>query len=127
MSDTKDHIIVIPIPHYEPQHSIPNLSKYVHSYKITIKNHSNEAVQLISRHWIIVNGYGEKREVQGLGVIGRQPKINPGDVYTYESWSPINTEIGKMYGTFTMMRLSDKEMFEVLIPEFSLNASPVFN
>lgn len=127
MNDTKENIIIIPRPNYEPLHSAPHMNKFVHSYKITIENHSNESVQLISRHWIIVNAYGERREVEGLGVIGRQPTLGPGDSYSYDSWSPIDTEIGKMYGQYTMLRISDKQMFKVDIPVFALNASSVSN
>ncbi len=121
------NIIVQAESKYEEQHSIPHIHKYVHSYHIVIINQTNDPVQLLSRHWFVVNAYGETREIQGLGVIGRQPIIAPGESHEYDSWSPINTEIGKMYGTFTMKKASEKSLFEVVIPEFSLNANSVYN
>jgi ApaG protein len=126
--DKLDHnILVKAIARYELNHSSPKLNKYVHSYHITIENNGLDTVQLISRHWIIVNAYGETREVQGMGVIGKQPIINPGGKYEYDSWSPMNTDIGKMYGSFDMLRISDNTMIRVEIPEFSLNADTVYN
>ncbi len=126
-NDVSQNIIVIPKAQYEPIHSVPNLNKFVHSYHIIIENHSNESVKLLSRYWVIVNAFGERREVEGPGVIGRQPIIGPGECYEYDSWSPMNTELGKMYGEYTMMSLSDKRTFKVSIPDFALNAAPVHN
>ena len=121
------HIKVIPQAQYEQQYSHPNLRKFVHSYHIIIENHSKEVVQLLSRHWYIVNGLGKIREVQGLGVIGKQPVIGPGERHEYDSWSPLDTPIGKMYGAFTMLNLSDNQTFDVPIPEFALNADHLAN
>ncbi|MCL4107169.1 UNVERIFIED_CONTAM: hypothetical protein GTU68_032984 [Idotea baltica] len=108
-------------------HSFPHLSKYVHSYHIVIENQSEMVVQLISRHWFIVNGYGEVREVKGDGVIGKQPVLGPGEKHEYDSWSPINTSIGKMYGSFTMLNITENKIFEVEIPVFQLNAEHMNN
>ncbi|WP_235297754.1 Co2+/Mg2+ efflux protein ApaG [Portibacter marinus] len=121
------NIKISPKAHYEHQHSNAHLNKFVHSYHIVIENQSNEIVQLLSRHWYIVNALGEVREVQGLGVIGKQPVIGPGERYEYDSWSPLDTPLGKMYGTFTMLSLSDEQTFEVAIPEFALNADHLSN
>ncbi|GLR17944.1 Co2+/Mg2+ efflux protein ApaG [Portibacter lacus] len=120
-------IVVKPKARYEQMHSFPHLSKFVHSYHIKIENQSEMVVQLISRHWFIVNGFGEVREVEGVGVIGKQPVIGPGEFYEYDSWSPINTEIGKMYGSFTMLNVGENQIFEVEVPEFKLNADHIAN
>ena len=123
----RPNIVIKPKARYEQLHSFPHLNKYVHSYHIIIENLSSEVVQLVSRHWFIVNGYGETREVQGVGVIGKQPILGPGEFFEYDSWSPMNTEIGKMYGTFTMLNVGENEIFEVEIPEFALNATHIAN
>jgi ApaG protein len=120
-------IVVKPKARYEQLYSFPHLKKFVHSYHIAIENQSNMVVQLISRHWFIVNAYGETREVQGVGVIGKQPVIGPGELYEYDSWSPINTEVGKMYGSFTMLNVGTNEIFDVVIPVFALNADHIRN
>ena len=112
---------------YELEHSAPSQGKFVHSYKIFIENRGDEAVKLLRRHWYIVNGLAEVRQVEGPGVIGVQPVIPPGNIYSYNSWSPMNTEIGKMYGVFTMQRILDKTVFEAKIPSFALNATYILN
>lgn len=124
---TIPNIVVKPIARYEHKHSSPAHDKYVHSYHIIIENHSNTTVQLVSRHWFIVDGVGRMREVQGVGVIGKQPVINPGNVFEYDSWSPITTPIGRMYGTFTMLNLETQKIFDVEIPTFPLNATHIEN
>ncbi len=93
---------------------------YVFSYVISITNHAAEAVQLLRRHWFIIDGDGQKREVEGLGVIGQQPIILPGETYTYNSFCPLSQEVGKMCGFYTMIRPIDEHLFVVDIPEFSL-------
>jgi len=121
------NIVVKPKARYERLHSFPHLKKFVHSYHIIIENQSNEVVQLVSRHWYIVNGFGQVREVQGVGVIGKQPVIGPGERYEYDSWSPLETSLGKMYGTFTMLNVGENQIFETDIPEFALNADHISN
>ncbi len=121
------NITIKPRARYEQLHSLPKLQKYVHSYHIIIENHSQDVVQLISRHWFITNAFGQTREVQGVGVIGKQPVIEPGHSYEYDSWSPLDTPIGKMYGTFTMLNIAEQEIFDVKIPEFPLNADQLDN
>lgn len=120
-------IIVKPVARYEQMHSLPHLGKYVHSYHIIIENQSSHVVQLVSRHWYIVNGLAEVREVEGVGVIGKQPIIGPGEYSEYDSWSPINTEVGKMYGSFTMLNIGDNQIFDVEIPPFLLIADHIKN
>lgn len=107
-------------PFYLPQESIPIQHRYVFAYRVTIQNRSAETVQLLRRHWHIVESNGVVREVEGEGVVGLQPVLAPGDNHQYTSWCPLMTDIGKMYGTFQMLRLSDENKFDVRIPEFKL-------
>lgn len=94
------------------------LNKFVFSYTITIENKSNETVQLMRRHWFIFDSTGSKNEVEGEGVIGKQPTLAPNQSHSYSSWSPIYTEVGTMHGTFLMKRLSDNHLFQVTVPKF---------
>ncbi len=107
-------------PFYLPHESIPIQHRYVFAYRITIQNQSPETVQLLRRHWHIVESNGVKREVEGEGVVGLQPVLNPGESHQYTSWCPLMTDVGKMYGEFQMIRLPDEAKFDVAIPEFKL-------
>ncbi len=107
---------------YQPAYSRPLEMKYIFSYHIIIENLSDETVQLLRRHWFIYDSNGVIREIEGEGVIGKQPVLAPGETHQYASWSPLTTEMGKMYGTYLFQRQEDKEQFEVNIPEFHLLA-----
>jgi ApaG protein len=95
-------------------------SYFLFSYKITIENKSENAVQLLSRHWEIFDSNFEHREVDGEGVIGEQPIIAPDEFFEYESACSLTTDMGKMKGFYTLERLVDKTKLKVLIPEFEL-------
>ncbi len=103
---------------YQPQHSDPRLNHFVFAYRITIENYSDHAVQLKRRHWIIIDADGQHREVEGEGVVGEQPVIEPGEMYKYVSGCNLTCEIGKMFGSYEMERCDDKRKFKVRIPEF---------
>lgn len=124
---TTNGITVSVISRYETEHSNPGYGKYVHSYTITIENKSNTTVQLISRHWIIMDSHLNVREVRGEGVVGEQPVLAPGGTHTYSSWSPLSTPIGKMTGSFQMIRTVDNEKFDVRVPVFLLVNSALYN
>lgn len=110
-------------PKYEPQHSKPLDHKYLFSYHIVIENLSEYTVQLLKRHWKILDSNGKVKEVQGDGVIGKQPILHPGQLHEYSSWCPLLTAIGRMGGTYLMKRLDDNFTFDVQIPPFELVAS----
>ncbi len=112
---------------YDAINSRPDEQKFFFTYRIKIENTSQDVVQLISRHWHISDSTGYSREVEGEGVIGKQPVLSPGDVHQYESWSPLNSEVGKMHGSYTMQRNSDNSTFKVLIPEFKMIANYILN
>ncbi len=96
--------------------------KYVYAYRVKIENKSSYTVQLLRRHWFICNVLDGKKEVEGEGVIGKQPTLNPGESHQYVSWCPLSNDIGKMYGTFLMITRPENKEFYVRIPEFKLVA-----
>lgn len=104
---------------YLPEQSIPDENRYVFSYIITIANHGVEQVQLISRHWIITDETSAVQEVKGLGVVGQQPFIDPGQSYTYNSGAVLATPTGTMEGSY-QMQSATQNSFEVAIPTFAL-------
>ena len=105
---------------YQEDYSNPLQFHYVYTYKIRIENKSDATVQLLSRHWFIVDANCDVREVEGQGVVGLQPILEPGESHEYVSGCNLKTEIGKMFGTYTMERVYDGKRFEVVIPEFVL-------
>ncbi len=117
---TTQGIKIIVEPFYLPKESLPVQQKYVHAYRISIENHSGSTVQLLRRHWYIYESNGILREVEGEGVVGVQPILNPGEKHQYTSWCPLMTDIGKMHGTFQMQDLVTSRFFDVVIPEFKL-------
>lgn len=106
---------------YVAAESRPESDYHFFSYKIQITNKGSTQAQLMSRHWIITDGFGQVEEVRGAGVVGLQPKINPGQTFEYESACPLSTSSGSMKGTYQMMG-ADGEAFDIEIPEFYLIA-----
>lgn len=107
-------------PIYLEEQSDPVDSHYVWAYRVTIANHSDDRIKLLSRYWHITDGTGRVEEVRGPGVVGEQPELDPGDSYQYMSGCPLPTPSGIMVGTYTM-RNGDGETFEIDIPAFSLD------
>jgi ApaG protein len=105
---------------YQTRQSQPALSQYLFAYQVTIENCNSQVVQLLRRHWYIWEANGTRREVEGEGVIGQQPVLEPGEVYQYVSACNLNTEIGKMWGNYTLQRISDRSQFAVQIPVFDM-------
>lgn len=112
---------------YQDAQSNPLRSDYLFAYRITIENLSSLTLQLLNRHWIIVDSCRLTREVKGEGVVGRQPVLEPNASYQYVSAVNLNSDIGKMYGQYTMIDLSQQKTFQVAIPEFALIAPFKFN
>lgn len=121
-ANTKD-IVVMVQSFYEAEHSNPMQKKFVFSYHVIIENLGRDSVQLLSRHWKIVDGTLNLREVKGDGVIGKQPILHPGENHSYDSWCPLPTDSGKMYGSFQMINTHTQEKFDIEIPEFKLIAT----
>lgn len=105
---------------YLPDHSDPAGDRFIFGYLISIENGSEYTVQLLRRHWIIVDANGNTREVEGEGVVGVQPVLSPGETHQYASYCDLSTDLGKMRGTYLMTRLDDNTFFDVPIPEFKL-------
>jgi ApaG protein len=108
-------------PTYLEAQSLPHESQYFWAYRIVIHNKGTETVQLISRHWRIMNAIGSVREVKGEGVVGKQPVLKPGESHEYSSGTPLNTPSGLMTGTY-QMRTESGEVFDIEIPSFSLDS-----
>ena len=106
---------------YVEADSRPEENLFFFTYKITIKNKSAFPAQLMSRHWIITDSFGQTDEVRGAGVVGLQPKIAAGESFDYESACPLQTSSGSMKGTFQMLATSG-ETFDITVPEFYLIA-----
>ncbi|XOJ89356.1 Co2+/Mg2+ efflux protein ApaG [Methylophilaceae bacterium Uisw_097] len=115
-----NHILVNVTPNFIEKNSMIEFNKFVFAYEVEIKNDSLQPIQLISRHWIIENSKFEKFEVKGEGVIGEQPTIPPGEVYSYSSFTEISTPSGFMWGSYQMLTESEIS-FDVEIPKFELN------
>lgn len=103
---------------YQPKYSSPRQLHYVFTYKVIIENESNHTIQLKRRHWFIRDAAYTEREVEGDGVVGQQPIIEPGEEHVYVSGCNLKSGIGKMYGTYLMEKIIDGKEFEVTIPEF---------
>ncbi len=100
--------------------SNPDLNYFLFAYIIKIENNSEFTVQLLRRKWYIFDSNGDRREVEGEGVVGQQPVIPPGEFYEYESACDLSSEMGSMHGTYLMIREIDKKTFDIKIPRFEL-------
>jgi ApaG protein len=107
-------------PRFLPEQSAPTQGIYSFVYTITITNTGEVPAQLISRHWEIGNSAGEVEEVKGLGVVGQQPLLKPGEAFQYSSGCRLRTPSGTMQGSYFFVA-EDGERFEVLIPPFILD------
>lgn len=111
-------------PQYLVEQSEPDEGRYFWSYTIEIANVGDRVVQLTHRHWQITDANGAQEEVRGPGVVGEQPKLKPGDAFTYTSGCPLRTPSGIMVGTYRMVDESG-QAFDVAIPAFSLDSPHV--
>jgi len=106
---------------YLPEQSQPSHGRWFWSYHIRIENDGETPVQLLTRQWIILDGRGGRHEVEGEGVVGDQPVIDPGESYDYVSGCPLQTPTGSMEGSYGMID-ADGDAFDVAIPRFPLLA-----
>ena len=123
---TPNTITIHATPHYQADQSDPEREHYLFAYTIRITNTGTVAVQLISRHWIITDGNLRVEEVRGLGVVGEQPLIRPGETYEYSSGCQLETPVGTMRGNYQMVA-EDGTSFEAEIPEFTLSIPRVLH
>ncbi len=108
-------------PRFLPERSDPSAHRYLFGYSVTISNEGEQKVRLRSRKWQIVDADGGLHEVEGLGVVGRQPVIAPGDRFEYASYCPLATEWGTMEGSYTFETESG-EPFDAEVGRFFLVA-----
>ena len=106
---------------YLEDQSEPEEGKWVWAYQVRIENHGPETVQLMRRTWRITDAHGRVQIVQGDGVVGEQPLLEPRDAFEYTSGTPLDTSSGFMDGTYHMIVTASGEAFDVLIPPFSLD------
>lgn len=111
---------------FVPQRSEPEANNYFFAYHITIRNEGMEPIRLISRHWIIADSSGKEQEVRGLGVVGQQPRLEPGETFDYTSACPLATPVGSMRGTYQMVT-DTGETFDAVIAPFTLAVPGVLN
>jgi ApaG protein len=111
---------------YLPEQSDEAAGRYVFAYTITIRNTGSVTAQLIGRHWIITDAQGLVQEVRGLGVVGAQPVLRPGESHEYTSGTAIATPVGTMKGSY-QMAAEDGTRFDAPIPEFTLSVPRVLH
>jgi len=117
---TRDIKVTVRPVYLDGQSDVLN-KRFVFGYFVRIQNHSVEDIQLLRRHWFITDSNGQIQEVEGEGVIGKQPIISPGESHEYNSYCVLETFVGYMEGTYTMER-THGERFKVEIPRFDLKA-----
>ena len=120
LSTTTQGVTVSVTTNYLPDYSSPAQEHFVFAYRIDIRNDSAFTVKLLRRHWYIHDAAGTAREVEGEGVVGRQPVLEPGQSHQYMSGCNLKSGVGKMRGTYLMERLGNGQEFSVNIPEFTL-------
>jgi ApaG protein len=109
--------------HYLADQSSPRQERYEFAYTVTISNEGSRSAQLRTRHWVITDARGTVEEVRGDGVVGKQPRLMPGQSFQYTSSCALATPVGTMHGTYRMWR-DDGTYFDAVIAPFSL-AVPV--
>ena len=107
---------------YMQDYSSPEQLHFVFGYKVLIQNTSDETIQLLNRQWEIFDSSGLNRSVVGEGVIGQRPVLEPGQSHEYTSGCNFKSSMGKMVGSYEFIRLSDRKVFDVIIPEFNMIA-----
>ena len=108
-------------PYFLEDQSEPDDQHFVWAYQVTINNLSKDVIQLKNRYWKIIDSNGIKQEIKGEGVVGEQPVLNPGEKFEYTSGTPLTTPSGFMEGHYEM-KLKNGSLFEVSIPQFSLDS-----
>ena len=115
---TTEGVRVEVLTQFVPEQSDAKSGRYLFAYQIRITNTTSETIQLLSRHWIITDGWGREEEVKGPGVVGEQPIIAPGDHFEYQRFCPLPTPTGSMRGWYQM--ITENKPISVEIPQFFL-------
>ena len=121
MAESKRYEVTVePVARFLADQSDPAKNQYVFTYTITITNTGDVAAQLLGRHWIITDADHKVQEVKGLGVVGQQPLLQPGESFEYTSGASIPTNVGTLHGTYQMLA-ADGKAFDAPIPLFTLS------
>lgn len=127
MSDTKTRGVRVQVRStYIPERSAPSEGHYFFAYRVRISNEGEERVQLVSREWIITDADGHVERVNGPGVVGEQPVLDPGQAFEYTSFCPLHTSIGSMEGSYQMVSAGGAR-FDAVIAPFSLAVPTAIN
>ena len=126
VAEKKYDVAVSSHTQYVAEQSDEENSRFVFAYTMTIRNNGAIPAQLVSRHWIITDGRNQVQEVRGLGVVGAQPLIKPGESFEYTSGTAIATPVGTMKGSYQMVA-EDGTHFDAPIPEFTLSVPRVLH
>jgi ApaG protein len=119
-------IRIVARSYYIAERSVPKQGQFFFAYKIQISNEGLTPAQLVSRHWIITDGNGQVEHVKGEGVVGQQPRLEPGQSFEYVSACPLGTPVGSMRGTYQMVR-DDGSSFDAEIAVFTHSTPDLFN
>lgn len=127
MTQEKQYSVAVSaVARYLPEQSDESARRYAFAYTITIRNTGSVKAQLVSRHWIITDAEGRVQEVRGMGVVGEQPVLGPGEQFEYTSGAAIETPVGTMRGSYLMVA-DDGTKFDAPIPEFTLSVPRVLH
>ena len=126
VQEKRYEIAVSAATQYLAEQSDETAGRYVFAYTITLRNTGTVTSQLISRHWVITDAEGVVQEIRGLGVVGAQPTLKPGERYEYTSGTSIATPVGTMRGTYQMVA-EDGTRFEATIPQFTLSVPRILH
>src|SRR5258705_12918353 len=126
VAEKKYEVTVSAQTQYVAEQSDEEKGRFVFTYTITISNSGSVPAQLVSRHWIITDGRNQVQEVRGLGVVGSQPLLKPGESFEYTSGTAIATPVGTMRGSYQMVA-EDGTHFDAQIPEFTLSVPRVLH
>lgn len=126
VAEKKYEVIVSSQTQYVAEQSDEENGRFVFAYTITIRNSGSVPAQLVSRHWIITDGRNQVQEVRGLGVVGAQPLLKPGESFEYTSGAAIATPVGTMRGSYQMVA-EDGTHFDAPIPQFTLSVPRVLH
>jgi len=111
---------------YLPEQSDEENDQFVFAYTTKITNNGAVTAKLVSRHWIITDSDGKVQEVRGMGVVGAQPELKPGESFEYTSGSSLETDVGTMRGAYQMLA-EDGTRFDAIVPEFTLSVPRVLH
>lgn len=119
---TEKHLLTVSVnTQFLPHESSPQERVFTFAYTVTISNRGRHPAQVIGRHWVIEDAAGNRQEVRGLGVVGQQPYLQPGESFEYTSGTRIHSALGSMHGSYVCIS-DEAQVFEAEIPAFTLRA-----